>query len=266
MATERNAGLTQVSDTGPSSRRNQIVERLNLKGIVRVAELSELFDISEVTVRNDLAELEKEGVLERVHGGAIPSFRSYYNMNFYERKDSRLEEKKRIAAAVSQMIHDGDTVMMNSGTTTHFVACELKNHKNLSILTNSISIAMEIGGLQEIDVILFGGCIDVKYSFLYGDDTLNQLRKYRAEKLILSIDGIDSSCISTRHFLETELNKTMISHVNNVIVVADYSKIGRREFSYISDISSVRSLVTNKQAHPDEIDKLRAKGIDVLLV
>lgn len=248
-------------------RRRRIKEILDQEGKVKVAELSQLFGISEVTIRSDLKELENEGLLERVHGGAIPTSRTYYNMNFHERKDSNVDEKRRIASAVAAMIDDGETIMINSGTTTFYIACELKNHKNLSIVTNSISIAMELGQLSNLNIILLGGSINVQYSFTYSHDTINQLKRYKADKLILSVDGINASAgLTTYYFQEAEVNKTMMERVNNTIVVADYSKIGRESFSHIASTDMIDYLITNNSANRQELDKIETKGVEVKLV
>ena len=248
-------------------RRRRIKEILGKEGKVKVTELGQLFGTSEVTIRSDLSELEKEGALERVHGGAIPISRTYYNMNFYERKASNVDEKRRIAAAVASMIEDGETVMINSGTTTYFIACELKNHKNLSIVTNSVSIAMELGQLSNLHIILLGGSINVQYSFTYGNDAISQLKKYKTDKLILSVDGISADAgITTYHFQESEVNKTMMERVNNTIIVADYSKIGRESFSNIASIEMIDYLITNNSANREELDKIEEKGVEVKLV
>lgn len=248
-------------------RRRRIKEILDQEGKVRVTELSQLFGISEVTIRSDLSELENEGVLDRVHGGAIPTSRSYYNMNFRERKDSNVEEKKRIAAEVALMIEDGETVIINSGTTTYYIALELKTHRNLSIVTNSISIAMELGQLSNLHIILLGGLINPQYSFTYGDDTINHLKRYKADKLILSVDGVNAGAgLTTYHFQESEVNKVMMDRVNNTIAVADYSKIGRESFSRIASIDMIDYLVTNSTANSQELEKISAKGVEIKLV
>ena len=248
-------------------RRKKILEILNQEGRVKVAELSKYFGISEVTIRNDLTELESAGLLERLHGGAISTYKAYYKMSFYDRMRTNEEEKRKIAIEVATLISDGDTLMVNSGTTTLFAVQELKNIKDLTIVTNSISIAQEIGHYKNLHIILLGGNYNPQYQFSYGDDTINQLKRYKADKLILSADGVSlDGGISTYHHFEAEVNKQMISRVNKTIIVADYTKIGRTSFAYIDSLESLDFLVTNKKANPDEIRGIIKRGIETRLV
>lgn len=248
-------------------RRNQIIDLLTKKGRVKVIDLSKIFNTSEVTIRNDLSELENMGLLERVHGGAISSYRAYYNMTLQERVKTNEEEKRRIAIEASRLIVDGDTLMVNSGTTTLFTMQELRSLKNLTIVTNSILIAQEIGHYMNIHVILLGGNIDHWNQFTYGDDAINQLSKYQANKLILSIDGINlNDGITTFSHLEAEVCRQMAERVNRIIVVGDYTKIGRTSFSYIKPIDGIDILISDKKADKEELDKITKRNIEIRLV
>lgn len=248
------------------NRRNKILELLMQKGKVKVVELSKLFGISEVTIRNDLSDLEQAGLLERIHGGAVSTYRAYYNMSLHERMRTNEEEKRRIAAACASVISDGDTIMINSGTTTLFTVQELRSVRNLTIVTNSISIAQEVTVNSKANVILLGGNFNTQYQFTYGDDTISQLKKYKADKLILSADGVCvEEGITTYHHLESEVNRQMISRANKTIVVADYTKIGRASFSYIDSIDSVDLLITNQKASIDDIKAIGERGVEVKL-
>jgi len=126
---------------------------------------------------------------------------------------------------------------------------------------------MELGQLSNLHIILLGGSINMQYSFTYGNDAISQLKKYKADKLILSVDGISADAgITTYHFQESEVNKTMMERVNNTIIVADYSKIGRESFSNIASIEMIDYLITNNSANREELDKIEEKGVEVKLV
>lgn len=248
-------------------RRNGILEILTHQGKVKVNELSKLFGISEVTIRNDLTELEAIGMLERTHGGAVSTYKAYYNMSITDRLRTNEEEKRNIASTVASMISDVDTIMINSGTTTLLVVQELKNIKNLTIVTNSIPISLESGNFKEIHVILLGGNFNARDQFTYGDDALSLLKKYKANKLILSVDGVNyEDGISTYHHLEAEVNRQMMARVNKTIVVADYTKVGRTSFAHIAPIENIDVLVTNHKANQNEINLIRDSGVEVKLV
>jgi DeoR/GlpR family transcriptional regulator of sugar metabolism len=260
-------GNDKIDELDIESRREKILELLMQEGKVRVVDLSKLFGISEVTIRNDLSELESAGLLERIHGGAISTHKAYYNMSLHDRMKTNEAEKREIAAAVSMLISDGDAIMVNSGTTTLFAVQELKNIKNLTIVTNSAPIAQEAGYYGNAHVIMLGGNFNPQYQFTYGDDAINQLKKYKADKLILAADGINSEeGVTTYHHLEAEINRQMIARVNKTIVVADYTKIGRVSFAHIDSIGSIDFLITNRKASLEEVRKIEKKGIEVKLV
>ncbi len=248
-------------------RRQKILELLEKNGKVRVSELSRLFDISDVTIRLDLTELEKSGLLERIHGGAVSTNKAYYNMNFSERISRFEKEKREIAKAAAEKIQDNDTVIMNSGTTTYFIAQELKKKKALTVVTNSISIAQELAHLPNFNIILLGGSYNYQYQFTYGDDTIRQLQNYKTDKLILCVDGVSNAFgLTTQHYQEAEVNRVMLGRVNQVIVVADFSKIGRENFATISSLEAVDTLITNHSANREELASISGMGIDVITV
>lgn len=246
-------------------RRKKILEILDRDGQVRVAQLSEILGTTVVTIRSDLAALERSGYLERIPGGAIQTVKNYYNMEFQRRKQENIQYKKAIAAAASNMVGDGETLMINSGTTTFLTAVELKRHKNLNIVTNSISVAVELGAYPTFRVILLGGEINVQYSFIYGNDAMLQLKNYKADKAILSIDGINSDVgLTTYHAEEAVIDRLMMERSRQTVIVADYTKLGHESFFNIGAISGAGSWVTNDCISENQLDKIRALGIEVI--
>ena len=187
------------------TRRKKILEILDLDGKVLVNALSKTLGATAVTIRTDLAALERDGYLKRIPGGATQTVKNYFNIDLHRRNQKNMQYKKAIAAAAARMVKDGETLMMNSGTTTLLTAMELKRHKNLNIVTNSIPVAMELGSHPSFRVILLGGEINTQYSFLYGIDAMAQLGKYKADKAILSIDGICGDVGLTTHHAEEAL-------------------------------------------------------------
>lgn len=247
------------------ARRDSILEMLNRTGKIRVSELSEILGTSEVTIRNDLSELEKNGYLERVPGGAVQTMKNYYNMDLQQRKNENTVEKQAISTVVTSLISDGDTILINAGTTTYFVALELKCFKNLKIITNSIPVAVELSGVPTYHVQLLGGNINSQYSFSYGNLALDQLQRFKADKVILSVDGVCCQAgLTTYHAEEAEVSKMMIERSRTAIVVADYTKIGHESFLRIADISAASYLITNKKADSLVLDEITALGVTVV--
>jgi len=248
-------------------RKQKILELLSQNGKVKVSELAAMFDISEVTIRIDLADLESKGLLSRVHGGAISSYKSYYSMNLNQRLDTNYEQKTLIAEKVAGMIEENDSIMLNAGTTTLLVLRKLPVRMNLSIVTNSIAIALEAAANPNFNVVLLSGSVNAKYQFTYGDNTYDQLEKYRTDKLILSVDGINTDgIISTYYNTEAELDRRMLSRANTVIIAADHTKIGRTAFTEIASLTGEEIIVTNRDLPEDDLEMLRSKINDIVLV
>ena len=249
-------------------RRQKILEILHRDGKVRVNELSALFEISDVTIRMDLADLEAKGMLSRVHGGAVSSYKTYYNMNMQQRLSANEEQKKAIAQKVVEMIDENDTIMLNAGTTTLTVFRMIPTKINLSIVTNSIAIALEAGANPNFNVVLLGGSINSKHQFNYGDDAIRQLTKYHADKLILSVDGITlDNGLTTFYNREVDLDRVMLSRSATKIIAADSTKLGRTAFAKICDINEADYIITNKDSSTQEdIEELKQTVQNIITV
>ena len=225
-------------------RRQKILDILHQSGKVSVAAISRELGTTPVTIRSDLTALEQEGHLIRVQGGAVLPPRNKSSQTIPT--VSNVEEKKRIAAAIAAMIQDGDTLFINSGTTTEYVATALEIRANLNIVTNSLSVATILGEIPSFRVILVGGEINAQYGFTYGGDALSQLEKYKANWAILSIDGISTSCgITTRHAEEAMVDRTMIANASSILIAADHTKIERAGFARVRDDLEGITVVTD---------------------
>lgn len=252
-----------MDDISIDERRKIIVNLLNRNGRVRVTELSRQFNISEVTIRGDLTMLEEAGLAERVHGGAVPTQKALSTVTLEGLMRIHEEDKKRIAVKVASLIAEGDTVMVSTGSTPLYVAREINSLRNLTVVTNSVSVARELGN-STIHVILLGGLYDAQYQFTYGDDTLSQLRKYKANKLILSADGITVGEGVTSHIhLDAEINRRMIERANRIILAADESKLGRVSFVQIAGLDSIDCLVTSASGSDETLAAAQEMGVEV---
>ena len=246
-------------------RRQRILELLAQEGQVKVIQLSELFHTTPVTIRSDLAALEKDGYLKRVTGGAVQTVRNFYTMDAQQRKNYNSEAKAAVAKAAAELIDDGDTLLINSGTTTLLIAAELKKRNSLNIVTNSMAVAVELASCPTFRVLLLGGEVNAQYSFSYGNTALEKLSRYKADKAILSIDGIHSQAgITTYHAEESPICRMMMERSHETIVAADFSKFGFESFSNIADIQSADYYVTNKTADPGTVASIKELGKKVI--
>lgn len=250
-----------------SERREKILELLNQNGEVRVGDLSQTFGISSITIRSDLADLEDKGLLFRIHGGAVNSFKSYCDMDLKQRLATNYKAKQLIAKKAVSVLKEHDTVMFNSGTTTLSVFRAIPPNLHLNIVTNSISIALEAGGNPNYNVVLLGGLVNAKYQFVYGDDTVNQLKNYHANKLFLSVDGISADgSLTTYYDREAEVARLMLKQSLSKIIVADSSKIGRTAFVNIVNTSSNCTLITDSYNLDDKKPTKLKKSLGKIVV
>lgn len=246
-------------------RKQQILNLLKENGSVKVTELSQKFKVSEVTVRAYLTDMESKGLLTRIHGGAISSYKPYCSMNFNQRLETNYQEKDTIAKKISEIIEPNDTVMLNSGTTTLLAFRHFPSDYNLNIVTNSISIALEASTNSKYKVILIGGCFDSRYQYTFGSDAISQLKNYHADKLILSVDGVHlESGFSTYYSEEAAIDKLMIEQSDLCIIAADRSKFRRNAFVKISDIDIADYFVTTCEFDSTETSLLCENGIIVV--
>lgn len=246
------------------NRREEIIELIQSQGKVKVSELSEKYNISEVSIRKDLEALEAQGHLSRIHGGAVGMNKLYLNMDLTERYKTNAPSKREVAELAAKFVEDNDTIMMNAGTTLTYVLRALRGKKNISIVTNSVQNATEAALYPAFNVILLGGELDSKYQFTYGQDAIHQLENYHATKCMLSVDGITAESGLTLYYSnEAELARKMIECSDMAIVVADSSKIGKNVFARITDVSKTNLLVTNKSDNLAELTKLRKLGVKI---
>ena len=247
-------------------RREKILELLRLEGKVSVTELSRELAVTPVTIRSDLAVLEQEGCLMRVQGGAvrIPDKHGEYPAATAE-ADVHREQKKVIGDAVARMIRDGDTLFINSGTTSEHVAAALSIRRNLNVVTNSVRVAEKLGTLPSLRVLLVGGEINAQYGFTHGGDAQEQLSRYQADWAILSVDGISAKGgITTHHAEEVVIDRMMAAGAKKKLIVADQSKIGRAGFSRVSECSADFALVTNAGGDTQAQEQLAECGITII--
>ena len=246
------------------TRKEQIIAKIHADDKVRVSELAQEFGTSEVTIRKDLEQLESEGHLVRVHGGAVGLNKLYVNMDLSERYKTNSMAKKEIGETVARFIDDNDTIFMNAGTTLTYVLRAIQGKQNVSIVTNSVQNATEAALYPSFNVILLGGELDSKYQFTHGTDAERQLENYHAAKCILSVDGISADAGLTLYYSnEAPLARKMIESSSKTIVVADSTKIGKGVFARITDASKTDFLVTNPSENKKELLALQKLGVKI---
>lgn len=248
-------------------RRDSIIQRIQKDGKVRVDKLSEEFDVSSVTIRNDLDFLELKGILHRTHGGALLRKNVYEDPTLEEKQKRHSEEKQLIGGRAAEMIEDGDSILLDSGTTTLEIARRLNNKQNLTIMTNAIQIAMDLMSKNEMTVMLTGGTIRSESYSLVGPDAESVISNYFFDKLFLGVDGLDMDHgLTTPNPMEAQLNRIMVERSREVIAVTDSSKLGRHSFSFICDLDVISTIITDSKITPEFEKRLMKKDINIIKV
>jgi DeoR family transcriptional regulator, aga operon transcriptional repressor len=249
-------------------RRRRICELLREEGRVTVEDLSRRFDTSAVTIRLDLAALEGLGALMRTRGGALLR-REDDDLPIVVKETLHHVEKTRIARAAVALINDGETIVLDSGTTTAEIARLIRSLRftALNVITNALNIAMLLSDIDFVRLIMPGGVLRRESNSLAGLMAETALNGVRADRLFLGVDGIDPAIgLMTPHILEAQLNARMIRMSQQVVAVADSSKFMRRNVSVIAKVDQLHLLITDEAAPPDAVEELRRRGVEVLLV
>ena len=231
----------------PAARQSTIVDLIKKDGLVTVEALSNILNVSVITVRRDLSVLEEKGLLERTHGGAIFT-KPIERESYYSEKDRRnKEQKESIGKAASDFIEDGDTVFINSGSTTYQVIRFLESKNDVTIITNNAAAVADFVVKSGVELILTGGIYRHQSNCLIGDFAVNTVNMVVASKIILGVDGLCfNEGLTSPVYQEAGITKTMLERTHGqVICVADSSKMGKVTNFVISPLSVLDILVTD---------------------
>ena len=247
-------------------RLEKIIALLEKEDRLVTKNLPEILNTTSVTIRKDIAILEQRGLLKRTHGGAIKPRKLFHGLALNEKEKLNLEEKIRIAKKAAKLIYEGDTIILDSGSTTSFIAKEIKHMKGITVITNAINIVSILLN-SDIDVILIGGSLLKETSTLVGPLADDVLRKLSADKLFIGVDGIDFEVgLTTPNILEANTSRVMMEMSGEIILVVDASKFGRRSLGVISKVSEVNSIITTKKLSENELKKFADYDVQVFIV
>jgi Transcriptional regulators of sugar metabolism len=250
-------------------RRRNLLDLVDQDGQVTVADLVKRFSISAVTVRSDLDALAAMGALVRSHGGAVRRLEATQDYPLRTKETLHHAEKVRIGKAAAELVQPGETIILDSGTTTAEIARHLKKLKlqSVTVITNALNISVELMDCPGVSLIMIGGLMRPVSSSFVGPQAEAMMNEFHADRLFLAVDGFDlENGPSTPDVLEAQLNNVMIRSAKEVNVVADFSKLGRRSVSRIAPFNRIQRLITDKRATPEFTKGLRKKGIEVIEV
>lgn len=246
-------------------RRNLIIEKLQEEKRVVVSELSQLFGVSEETIRRDLDKLDRDGLAVKSYGGAVLSENLASDMPFNIRKKKNVKGKQKIAEIISKLIEDGDHIILDASTTAVFVANAIKQKQNLTVITNSIEVVIELSEVSDWNIISTGGNLKEGYLALTGPRTMEGLGSYNVEKAILSCKGLDMEKGMTDSNEEFALAKqVMLKSAKKRIAAVDSSKFDVVAFSKIAEIAQFNVIVTDRKPEEKWLDLFRGLGVECL--
>lgn len=250
-------------------RRSLLLNQLKTEGKIYVTDLMKQFDVSEVSIRKDLAVLEERKLLLRVKGGAVDMHQSgdYDDMTISQKQHLHSHEKQLLGKFAAGMIRNGETVILDSGTTTMEIAKNLENFNELTVITNALDIAITLNHYDRFSVIALGGKMrSVSYSTV-GMLAESALKNFYCDKLFLGVDSVSiKDGISTPNLEEASLNQAMINSAKEVIAIFDSSKLGRRSFVHIASLDKIDTIITDSGISPDFKDYVEASGIKLHIV
>lgn len=227
-------------------RHQYIIKQINQIGHVTVLDLCEELNVSSVTIRKDLQFLEDSGLVYRTHGGATRQNPYQTDRPVIEKEKIHEDEKILIARAASRLVMTNDSIIIGSGTTTQFLGREIMPQGSLTVVTSALNVTLELLKHHNVEVIQLGGSVRRTSSSVIGQYANNILDHFFCSKLFLGVDGIDLDYgISTTNAQEAMLNQKMISVAQQVIVLADSSKFGRKSFGKIVDFSQIDVIISN---------------------
>lgn len=245
-------------------RRRLIADNLRVRGVVSVGEMAETLRTSEITVRRDLRAMAKDGLLVRAHGGAVLPSAIGHEPSYSEKAHLAGAEKASIARLAREMIMPGDSILVGPGTTTLALARLLGDVQELTVVTNSLLVAQALMPSTKVEVIITGGTLRRSIHALVGPSAEDSVRALRASKTFLSGNGFTAERgLSTPSPLVAATDRALAGAAQQVVVLADHTKIGQDTMCQTVPVARVGTLITDSRADPVVLAAIREAGVDV---
>lgn len=246
-------------------RRNAILAKLSLEGKVVVSDLAKEFDVTEETIRRDLEKLDKDGLARKTYGGAVKNENFNIDLPFHVRKQTNVESKRQIAAQISEMIHDGDYVMLDSSTTALNVIKNILDRKKITLITNSIEILIELCNKPDWMVVSTGGVLKEGGLSLVGYQAERMVSGFHVDIAICSCKGLDSEMgITDSNERDSEIKKAFFKAANKKVLAVDSSKFDRTSFVKVCSIGEVDTIVTDRDPGERWRERIKNAGVELI--
>lgn len=247
-------------------RKIKIAQLINEEGIVQVQQLADIFNVSIYTVRRDLSDLEKRGLIKKTHGGAVKVEKSAWLPTIEEGRQEAAAEKKAIAMKALEYIEEGDTIFLMGSTITGMVIPHL-DFKRLTVVTNSLDVAVALCQYDTIETIVTGGRVKNYKGNILGSKAVEEVRGYYFDKSFIPCGGVQQrNGVTTSTIDSADLTRAVVSSTGENILIADYRKIGRVTFSKVCDISAIHRLITDDKADKNELEEISKENVLIDIV
>lgn len=246
-------------------RQEALIDLVEKKGVISVSELSETLSVSQITIRRDLGHLAKEGLVERIHGGALKKVETFQS-SFFARQKLQKVEKEKIGKRAAELIKDGDVVFFDASSTTLEVAKNLPESIHITAITPALYTTCELCKKPQISIILIGGEIEKQTMSTIGSSAIRKIRQYNTDKLFLSTHAVSlKEGIFERLLALVEVKRAMIKSSKEVILLADHSKFGFVSLLKVIPIKQINVVITDDKTSPEYIKILEGEGVEVLI-
>lgn len=250
-----------------AERKLRIVDLVKQKRVMSVMDLAKEFQVSEATVRRDLADIETEGLLRRTRGGVVVDRGANIEPSFVQRAEQQVEQKMRIGARAASLVEDGDHIILDSGTTTLYIARNLVSRSNVTVVTNDINVAAELRDAPGVTVVVAGGVLTKSSFMLNGYFTDAMLKSVHVQKAFVAAPAFHPKHGITHAQAElVPAKQAMIEAAQEVIAVMDDTKLGKLTLHSVAPVSAVHTLITGVEASESHVRQFRDAGVNVMTV
>jgi DeoR family deoxyribose operon repressor len=252
-----------------NERWKSIIGLLSQNGNMSVKEIARFLDVSEITTRRYLTEMERERLIDRTHGGARLFDQSHLVKEHYtigEHSEKSAQQKSLIGLKAASLVQANETIFLDSGSTTPFIAKYLAKELPITVVCYTFVNALEFHNRKNTNLILLGGFYDRDSTIFHSSQDSSFIRGIRADKAFISAAGIDARLgLTTFFYFEADIKKLMIQSAKQIILVADSSKFGKTSVSHFADLSQVHTVITDKGVRAEDAEMLQERGIQLIV-
>ena len=246
-------------------RRNVILSKLAQDGKVIVADLSRDFGVTEETIRRDLEKLDKDGLAKKTYGGAVATQTMNTDLPFSVRKRANVDRKQRIAQKIGEMIHDGDYIMLDASSTAIFVTKYINSRKNITLITNSVEILLELADKEGWNVLSTGGALKEGALAMVGTTAEKMIRGFHVDLAVCSSKGFDMNMgVTDSNEKDCQIKQAIFSAANRKVLAVDGTKFDKISFVKVCDVADIDTVVTDEKPDDRWVEYLRNKDVELV--